>query len=49
MNKTTPTDTYSDAETDARREAALKNLLATPPKPKKATNGNAKESSQDKG
>jgi len=26
-------DTYSEAETDARREAALKRMLATPPRP----------------
>lgn len=31
----TPKDTYSEAETDARREAALKRMLATPPKPHK--------------
>jgi len=29
-------DTYSEAETDARREATLKRLLASPPKPHKA-------------
>jgi hypothetical protein len=29
-------DTYSEAETDARREATLKNLLSTPPQPRKA-------------
>lgn len=29
-------DTYSEAETIARREAALKRMLATPHKPQKA-------------
>ncbi|MEA2998555.1 MAG: hypothetical protein QOK17_388 [Sphingomonadales bacterium] len=29
-------DTYSEAETEARREAALKRMLATPHKPHKA-------------
>lgn len=29
-------DIYSDAETAARREAALQRMLATPPKPHKA-------------
>jgi hypothetical protein len=29
-------DTYSEAETVARREAALKRAFATPPKPHKA-------------
>jgi hypothetical protein len=28
-------ETYSEAETDARREAALKRMLATPHKPHK--------------
>jgi hypothetical protein len=28
-------DTYSEEETVARREAALKRMLATPPKPHK--------------
>ena len=32
-------ETYSDAETDARREAILKRVLATPPKPKEAKPG----------
>lgn len=34
-------DTYSEAETAARREAALKRMLATPHKPHKAS-GKAK-------
>jgi hypothetical protein len=29
-------ETYSEAETDARREAALKRMLSTPPKPHSA-------------
>jgi hypothetical protein len=32
---TLPKDTYSEAETAARAEAALKRMLATPPKPHK--------------
>jgi hypothetical protein len=28
-------ETYSEAETEARREATLKKLLSTPPKPHK--------------
>ena len=36
MNTPTPNDTYSEAETVARREAALKVALSTPPKPHKA-------------
>ena len=30
-------ETYTEAETEARREAALKRMLATPHKPHKAT------------
>lgn len=37
-------DTYSEAETEARREATLKTLLATPPKPHKASKGKGRES-----
>ena len=33
MTKTPVEETYSEAETDARREAALKRMLATPHKP----------------
>jgi hypothetical protein len=32
-------DTYSEAETEARREAALKRMLATPHKPHKPKDG----------
>jgi len=35
MPSTDDKDTYSEAETVARREAALKRMLATPPKPHK--------------
>jgi hypothetical protein len=35
MSKPSDTETYSEAETDARREAALKRMLATPHKPHK--------------
>ena len=41
-------DTYSEAETEARREAALKRMLATPHKPHKASGKRRKESSQSK-
>jgi hypothetical protein len=41
-------ETYSDAETDARREAALKRMLATPHRPHKASKGKRAESSQSK-
>jgi hypothetical protein len=37
-------DTYSEAETVARREATLKTLLATPPKPLKAIPKKRRES-----
>jgi len=35
-DKDLPKDTYSEEETVARREAALKRMLATPHKPHKA-------------
>ncbi len=38
-------DTYSETETAARREAALKRMLATPHKPHKASGKPSKESS----
>lgn len=41
-------DTYSEAETEARREAALKRMLATPHKPHEASGKRRKESSQSK-
>ena len=41
-------DTYSEAETVARREAALRNMLATPPKPHEAMRRGRRESSQSK-
>ena len=41
-------DTYSDAETAARMEAALKRALATPHKPHTASKGKRAESSQSK-
>jgi hypothetical protein len=37
-------ETYSEAETEARREAALRNMLATPHKPHKASKKGGKES-----
>jgi hypothetical protein len=41
-------DTYSEAETVARREAALKRAFAMPHKPHKASKVGRKESSQSK-
>lgn len=41
-------DTYSEAETVARREAALRTMLTTPHKPHKASKGKRSESSQSK-
>lgn len=41
-------DTYSDAGTVARMEAALKRALATPHKPHMASKGKRNESSQSK-
>lgn len=40
--------TYSEAETEARREAALQRMFATPHKPHEASKGRRKESSQSK-
>jgi len=37
-------DTYSEAETETRREATLKKLLSTPPKPRKSSKVKGKES-----
>jgi len=36
-------ETYSEAETDARAAAALKRMLATPPKPHKAMKKGARK------
>lgn len=41
-------DTYSEAETVARMQAALKRALATPPRPHTASKAKRKESSQSK-
>jgi hypothetical protein len=41
-------DTYFEAETKARREAALKRMFATPHKPHEASKGRRTESSQSK-
>lgn len=43
-----PKDTYSEAETAARREAALRNMLAAPPKPHEAIKGRRRVQSQSK-
>jgi hypothetical protein len=37
-------ETYSEAETEARREAALKTMFATPHKPHSASKKGGKES-----
>jgi hypothetical protein len=37
-------ETYTEAETEARREAALKRMLETPHKPHKAEKDSAKRS-----
>lgn len=49
MNDQSPSnETYSPAETEARREAALRYALSTPPKPHKAMRKRPRESSQSK-
>lgn len=44
MTKEPPSDTYSEAETVARREAMLRTLLATPHKPQRPIKGKRVES-----
>jgi hypothetical protein len=41
-------ESYTEAETEARREAALERMLATPHKPHEASGKRRKESSQSK-
>jgi len=41
-------ETYSEKEAEARREAALKTMFATPHKPHSASKKGGKESSQSK-
>jgi len=48
MSDVNPDETYSESETEARREAALKRMFATPHKPHKASGKRSKESSQSK-
>lgn len=43
-----PEDTYSEAETVARREASVRNMLTAPPKPHEAINGRRRVESQSK-
>ena len=43
-----PDDTYSDAETAARADAALKRMLATPPKLHKDSKVGRRRESQSK-
>jgi hypothetical protein len=43
MTKSDPEETYSEEETVARREAALKRAFATPHKPHKPKDGNTHE------
>lgn len=40
-------ETFSEAETEARREAALKRLLSTPPKPHEAKGKDRQKSSPE--
>jgi hypothetical protein len=50
MTDTDPkADTYSEAETVARREAALKRAFATPPKPHKDSKLGRRESRGNSG
>jgi hypothetical protein len=44
MPETNQSDTYSEAETVARREAALKRAFATPHKPHKDSKAGRRES-----
>jgi len=44
MSNNPASDTYSEAETVARREAALKKMLATPHKSHEASKGKRAES-----
>ena len=48
MDKTDIGETHTEEETERLREAALKQLLATPPKPNKASGKGKRESSQSK-
>ena len=48
MNGDMQNETYSETETAARMEAALKRALATPHKPHTASKGKRAESSQSK-
>lgn len=43
MVKDPQAETYSEAETDERREALLKRMLNTPPKPHKSKEGKPKD------
>ena len=44
MKDQSKAETYSEAESEARREAALKQMFATPHKPHKASKKGNKES-----
>jgi hypothetical protein len=44
MTNPTESDTYSEAETEARAKAALKRMLATPPKQQKDSKLGKRES-----
>jgi hypothetical protein len=48
MTGTNQNETYSEADTERRREAALKRMLATPHKPHEPKGKRRKESSQGK-
>lgn len=49
MSTSEPNETYSEAETEARREAILKRVLAMPPKPHKARKGVPKRNADTRG
>jgi len=48
MPKPSQDETYTEAETESRREAALQRMFATPHKPHEASGKRRKESSQSK-
>jgi hypothetical protein len=48
MNEPNPIESYTEAETQRRAEAALKRMLTTPHRPHEASGKRRKESSQSK-
>jgi hypothetical protein len=49
MRKSDDEEAYSEEETEARREAALNRMLATPPKPHKAVDKKGRRDSKNPG